>query len=96
MTRHHSDTQFPIRLSNDTEVRTNIGVIIAIAGAVFVAGGLWARIEFKLAQHEDSISAMSTVQKVDHDILIRLDRRTEWLGRSQPTAATVKPTFGVE
>lgn len=96
--RHHYDTPGTspgFELSKKTPVRTNLGVLIAIVGAAFLGALAWGHVEFKLLDHQKTIDSVSAIQSVDHDILIRLDQRTQWLGTPR-TSATPKPSVAVK
>lgn len=99
MSRYRDDTPSPFELSKKTPVKTNLGVLIAIVGAAFLGAAAWVHVEFTLTVHEKALATQATVtdaisalQKADHDILIRLDQRTEWLGHNKTSAIIAKPS----
>lgn len=79
--------ELPLNLSPKSQVNTDFRTLLAIIGGAMIAAMGWAHLEMKVSDHQGSIEAIQAVQKTDHDILIRLDQRTEWLGRNRQASS---------
>lgn len=79
------DVEIGPKIGVKTDLRTLVAIILAAAGGM----GAWVHLEMKVGEHERSIDTLLSVQAIDHDLLQKLDNRTEWLARAKPTTAAI-------
>lgn len=56
---------------------TRAGLIVALLAAIWSTGSLWLAIPMRLSATEAGLQEVRTQSRTDHDLLSRIDERTE-------------------